>query len=112
MKTWIVTLALVVSAAQVSMADVSADDFNQMIQENQKSEVELRNKLQKEAGITFNDKIGKIAKDKIQAPTEPEQVIVSTSGSPWKAKKDRSARALQKADMKRLSQELNEAESN
>ncbi len=110
MKSLLLTIAVVLMA-QVSFADIGGDDFNQMIQENQKSENELRQKLQKDAGIQFNDKIGKVDKSKIQVPTEAEQVVVSSS-SPWKSKKDRSAKALQRDEMKRLSQELNEADRN
>jgi hypothetical protein len=96
-------------SALVAKAELKGDDFNQMIQENQKNEQQLRQKLQKDAGITFNEKVGHIDQSKIQAPTEAEQVIVS-SNPVWKAnKKDRSARTLQKAEMKRLSQELEEA---
>jgi len=113
MKNRIATLALVLAASQVSLADIAADDFNQMIQENQKSETELRNKLQKEAGITFNGKAGQISKENLDVQMEAEQVVVSSGNNQaWKSKKDRSAKILQKAEMKRLSQELNEAESN
>ncbi len=112
MKNWMVAI-LMVLAAQKSFADVSADDFNQMIQENQKSENELRAKLQKGAGIEFKDKYGKVDRSKFQAPTEAEQVVVNSTTPTWKQnKKDRSAKVLQKSEMNRLSQELNEAESN
>lgn len=111
MKNWILTLTILIST-QASFAELAGDDFNQMIQENQKVEAELRNKLQKDAGITFNEKYGSVAKEKLPTPTEAEQVAVSSSTPIWKTKKDRAAKALQKAEMKRLSQELNEAESN
>jgi hypothetical protein len=113
MKNWMITITLIF-VAQASFADLAAEDFNQMIQENQKSEQDLRQKLQKGAGIEFKDKYGKIERDKFKAPNEAEQVVVS-SGSQWKTsphKKDRTAKALQKAEMNRLSQELNEANSN
>jgi hypothetical protein len=112
MKNLIITLALTL-AAQASFADLAADDFNQMIQENQKSEQDLRQKLQKGAGIEFKDKYGKIDSKKFKAPTEAEQVVVSSSNRPWKHnQKDRTAKALQKAEMNRLADELNDANSN
>ncbi|MEZ0392586.1 MAG: hypothetical protein ACAH59_10235 [Pseudobdellovibrionaceae bacterium] len=105
-------LILVVSlGASLSYGNAfKGEDFNQMIQDNQKAEADLRARLQKEAGIELNaDKPGSIAKEKIMAPTEAEQIVVSSSQSLWTEKKDRSAKKLYKAEMKRLSQELDEA---
>ena len=109
MKNWILSLAIVI-AAQTAMG-LGADDFNQMIQENQKAESELRHHLQKEAGIQLNDQYGKIAKDKMVVPQEAEQVVVS-SGNLWnETAPSKQARKLEKKEMKRLSQELKDAEN-
>lgn len=86
-------------------------EFNEMIQENQKSAEQLRHQLQEKAGIRFDDKPGTIAKENLEIPSGPEEVVVSSSSKAlqWKERKDRAAKDLHKADMKRISQELKEA---
>lgn len=115
MKQWILTFILL--GTSLAMAEDRApantfksEDFNQMIQESQKSEAQLRNQLQEKAGIRLeNEKPGTLAREKFQAPQEPEQVVVSSSTPLWVEKKARNGRAQDKADMKRISQELQEA---
>lgn len=119
MKQWILTLSILLGTslamaggARTPQSSFKSDDFNQMIQENQKAEAQLRTHLQEKAGIRLDDKPGTVAREKIEAPREPEQVVVNTNESIWNeptSKKDRSARARDKADMKRISQELREA---
>jgi hypothetical protein len=114
MKAMILTFSLLLGAPATFAGPqqrVKTDDFNQMIQENQKSEAQLRMDLQKEAGIRLNqDTPGKIAKENREIPSETEQVVVSSSDNFWKEKKSGTSKSLDKAaDMKRLSQELDEA---
>lgn len=115
MKAMILTFSMLLGASAAFAGPqqrVKTDDFNQMIQENQKSEAQLRMDLQKEAGIRLNqDTPGQIAKENREIPSEAEQVAVSSSGNFWKEKKSGSSKSLDKADMKRLSQELDEASS-
>ena len=105
MKQMVVTMMLILSAVSSFAGTFKADDFNQMIQENQKAEIELRTHLQKEAGIQLNDKPGTVAREKLKISAEAEQIVAKTSSSIWKdKKKDLSEKKLEKAEMKRLSQ--------
>ncbi len=110
----LVTIIGVLSSSLHSFAEFSSADFNEMIQENQKSETELRKKLQKDAGIDQRKvEYGKIDRSKLQIPKESEQVAVSGgTATSWKPRKDRAARELQKAEMSRVAEELKQAESN
>lgn len=111
MKNLILTLGILIYGIN-SFADLSTDDFNSMIQENQKSETELRKKLQKDAGIdTKKEQYGKVDRMKLQISKEAEQVAVS-GGAGWKTRKDRASSELQKAEMKRVADELKQAEAN
>lgn len=110
-KQWILMLTISLGTSLAFAGTFSGTDFNQMIQENQQAEKDLRSQLQKEAGIDLDvdDKPGTIAREKIQAPKEAEQIIVSSSQPIFKEKKDKSSKLQHKADMKRISQELDEA---
>lgn len=109
MKSFTMLLALTLASSLAFANNFKAEDFNQMIQENQKSEAELRKNLQKGAGIQFEDQPGRIAREKLEIPTEAEQVVVSTHLPDWKPIQNPALKAQDKARMKRLSQELDEA---
>lgn len=101
-----------ISMAGAKKASAFAEDFNQMIQENQKTEAQLRAQLQEKAGIHLSaDKPGTVAREKLeQSRQEPEQVIVNSSRPLWQEKKGLSGGgALDKSEMKRLSQEVKDA---
>lgn len=106
-------IATLILYSLTSFAELSSDDFNAMIQENQKSETELRKKLQKNAGINLHkDNIGKIDRSKLPRPTQVEEVAVSGDNPAWKARKDKTSKELQRANMKRVAEELKQAETN
>lgn len=113
MKKVIFTLILA-SIAQNVFAELSTDDFNQMIQENQRSEADLRKKLQKDAGINLKkEQYGKIDQTKIEKPQGLEQVASSGGGSPVQRKTtDSSSKELQRSALKRVADEVKEANSN
>jgi hypothetical protein len=94
-------------------AQLTTDDFNQMIQENQRAEVDLRKKLQKEAGIELRkDQYGKVDSRKLDRPRVAEQVAVAGENPSLPQRKDSSAKDLHKAAMKRVAEEIKEADSN
>lgn len=112
-KQWILIIAISLGTSLAMAGTFQADDFNEMIRENQKLEKDLRKQLQKEAGIVLDsDRPGTVAKEKIQAPAAAQEIVVSSSTNLWKEKKDKSDKLQHKADMKRISQELDEAFSN
>ena len=102
-------LTALLTASSAWGLSTKVDDFNQMIQENQKAEVQLRKDLQQKAGIRFDDQPGKIAKEKRAIPSESEQVIVTSGQATWKPTPSPAKKAQDRAQMKRLSQELTEA---
>ena len=83
------------------------DDFNSIIQENQKVQADLHNRLQKDAGIELDSSTGSIAKENRYVPTESEQIVVSTSSKLLKPRA-RNVEFDEKPQMNRLSQKMKE----
>jgi hypothetical protein len=106
------TVCMMAASLAVASSNFRGDDFNNMIQENQKAESDLRNQLQKEAGIRFDDKPGTISRDKYAPKGEVEQIVVSTTEPKSNSRKHRAS-TYNKLDettaAKRLSQEFKEA---
>ncbi len=109
-KTMFGLICILSSSFAVASSSFKGEDFNAMIKDNQKAESELRNKLQKEAGIRFDDKPGTLDKDRFVPNTETEQIVVSTTDHSIVSKK---ARTYNKVDettaSQRLSQEFKDA---
>ena len=108
MEKLVPTLLLSLSLILTSLtASAKIEDFNSLIAETQKSEVELRAKLQKEAGINLKgSKPGTIARESIETPKAVEQVA-STSQLVF-THKQKPLQVSEKIEMKRVSQELKE----
>lgn len=108
-KMSLVLICLLATASASAATNFHGDDFNNMIKDSQKAESELRNQLQKEAGIRFDDKPGTISREKYLPSNEAEQIVVSTT----EPKSNPRKRSYNKLDdvtaSKRLSQEFREA---
>lgn len=107
-------MLLVSCTVQISFAGLSTHDFNDMIQENQKSEKDLRKKLQKTAGVDpSRDDVGKIDHSKIEKPKDVEQFAVSSGSVPSyrQPKQPAALKESSRAAMKRLADEMLQAES-
>lgn len=108
----IITIVILSCVVSNAFAELSTDDFNQMIQENQKSEADLRKKLQKEAGIDLRkEQYGKVDKSKLERPQVAEQVAAAGEPPAIRKHKDESDKELQRSAMKRVADELTEADS-
>ena len=86
-------------------------DFNQIIEESQKNSAELNEQIQKTTGL--EKKIldaGKIAKENRVIVVKPEQYAAQTSGDIFSSTAS-SVQMDEKAEMKRLSRELQEVEN-
>ncbi len=102
-------VSLFLSICFAAAAGASIDDFNELIQDSQKSEVELRAKLQLDSGSRLKDsEVGTIARDSIEAPTTAEQIATSSSSSISSARQKKMATPDSKAEAQRISQELKE----
>lgn len=112
MKQWTLAILFLFGTSLAMARTFQADDFNQMMKENQKIEQDLRNQLQKEAGISLNDRPGHVAKEKITAPAEVEPVVVNSSRPFWSETRVKVDKAIDKEEMKRISQEMDEALEN
>jgi hypothetical protein len=87
-------------------------DFNQMIEESQKNSAELNAQIQKSTGL--EKKIlnaGKIAKENRAIPAVPEQYAAQTSTEVFNKTSVEKPSLDDKAEMKRLSRELQEVEN-
>jgi hypothetical protein len=115
MKKLLILTGLVVSqlAASMALAGVTRFDstqFNDIIAENQKQEKELRHKLQNEAGIDYKIKKTPLHIDRKEVIGEAaEQIAVSSSQPVLTDKTDRSIYPNEHQEMKRLSQEFDQA---
>lgn len=81
------------------------EDFNSIIQENQKVQKDLHTRLQKDAGIEVTGAAGMVAKEDRLIPSESEQIVVSTSSDLLKPR-EREVQLDEKGQMDRLSQEM------
>ncbi len=112
MKHILVSLICLLSTS-LALASMSfkGEEFNNMIKDNQKAESELRNKLQKDAGIRFDDKPGTLAKEQFARSNEVEQIVVSTTDQTLHSQKSRSAynKVNETTAAQRLSQEFKDA---
>ncbi len=105
-------MAALILVSTTALAELSTDDFNQMIQENQRSEADLRRKLQKEAGIDLKkEQYGKVDKTKIERPQVAEQIASPGESQGFKKHSNESEKDLQRSAMKRVADELTEADS-
>ena len=108
-------IGLMIALNALASNSFRGEDFDNMIKENQKAETELRTKLQKDAGIRFDDQPGKISREKLAVGNEGvEQIAVSTSDMVTKTElRNRRSAAINKRDdqtaAKRLAQEFKEA---
>ncbi len=108
MKFLNLTVAISMMGSLAFANNFKVEDFNQMIQESQEAEADLRKNLQQGAGIRFDDRPGHISREKLEIPAEVEQVVVNTEHPTWRPVEGPSRKAQDRARMKRLSQELEE----
>lgn len=102
-------MSLFLSISFATAAGASTDDFNALIQDSQKSEVELRAKLQLDSGARLKDsEVGTIARDSIETPIAAEQIAASSSAPIPIARQKKMATPNSKAEAQRISQELKE----
>ena len=112
-QIFLTTLCLLLSSLSFASTSFHGEDFNSMIKENQKAESELRSKLQKEAGIRFDDQPGTLSREKLAIANEGvEQIVVPTSDikSPVRNRKSAAySKVDEETSAKRLAQEFKEA---
>ncbi len=87
-------------------------DFNAMIEESQKNTAELNAQFQKNAGIEKKVlNAGKLNEESKAIPVAPEQFAARTSKDIFANTKVETSTVDEKAEMKRLSRELQEVEN-
>lgn len=108
--TSLIASQMVASLAMAGIARFDSSQFNDIIAENQKQEKELRHKLQNEAGIDYKIKKTPLHIDRKEVIGDAaEQIAVSSSRPILTDKTDRSIYPNEHQDMKRLSQEFDQA---
>lgn len=91
-------------------ASVSDVDFNQMIEESQKNTSDLNAQFQKNAGIEKKVlNAGKLSDKSKEIPVEPEQYTAVSSGDLFDNQQE--SKRDEKAEIRRLSRELQELEN-
>ena len=102
----------VASASQLEDLHKKSSEFNEMIKESQNNSDELRKSLTEQAGIKLDQsKPGTVAREKVEAPKEAEQIVAESAKDFWKQdKKQRKNKLdLNREQTKRLSEEIKES---
>lgn len=101
------------AGTQLDELHKKSSEFNEMIKESQNNSEELRKSLSEQAGIKLDQsKPGTVAREKVEAPKEAEQVVAESARDFWQqGKKQRKEKAdlTTKEQSKRLSEEIKES---
>lgn len=106
------TMRSAVATTQLDELNKKSSEFNEMIKESQTNTEQLRKSLKEQAGIKLDDSTpGTVAKEKVQAPREAEQIVAESARDFWKEKKKLKTKtdSSQSEQNKRLSQEIKES---
>ena len=100
------------ASSQLDQLHKKSSEFNDMIKESQSNTDELRKSLSEQAGIKLDQSVpGTVAREKIEAPKEAEQMVAESNKDFWKQDKKQRKNKLDsnKEQTKRLSEELKES---
>lgn len=100
------------ASSQLEKLHRKSSEFNEMIKESQSNTAELRKTLREQAGIKLDQSVpGTVAREKIEAPKEAEQMVAESNKDFWKQdrKQRRNKLNTNKEQIKRLSEEIKES---